>query len=231
MASKTEPTPKGPLTDAEAIAWLTEAAKNFAKRDTRGEDRAHWSNVYNAENCAKIVATLQRLTADLAEARTREMEAQAREAALTEVLAETVSALMSSVEQQAMPDDSFNATISRASATVASTTASALALLKAKDDAERERYGAIALRKSDNVIWQQLFASADLRAVTAETKLAQAERERDEALSDLSTMRKREMIGTDNSIIDRMTFRERMEKAEAALAKASQAIRKTAEAG
>lgn len=56
----------GALADA-ATAWLKDAAEYFAKRDTRGEDRAHWSNVYNAENCLKIATTIKALLARLGE--------------------------------------------------------------------------------------------------------------------------------------------------------------------
>ena len=38
----------------EAISWLEEAALYFSRRDTKGEDSAHWSNVYNAMNARKI---------------------------------------------------------------------------------------------------------------------------------------------------------------------------------
>lgn len=40
------------------IAWLTAAAVYFANRPTHGEDRAHWSNVYNAENARKLANRL-----------------------------------------------------------------------------------------------------------------------------------------------------------------------------
>lgn len=38
-----------------AIEFLEEAARYFEKRPTHGEDKAYWSNVYNAENCLEIV--------------------------------------------------------------------------------------------------------------------------------------------------------------------------------
>lgn len=38
----------------KAIAWLEEAAMYFSRRDTKGEDAAHWANVYNRENARKI---------------------------------------------------------------------------------------------------------------------------------------------------------------------------------
>lgn len=33
------------------VRFLREAAKYFENRDTGGEDRAYWANVYNAESC------------------------------------------------------------------------------------------------------------------------------------------------------------------------------------
>lgn len=45
----------------EAISFLEEAAKYFEKRPTNGEDMAHWSNVYNAENCRKIANLIDEL--------------------------------------------------------------------------------------------------------------------------------------------------------------------------
>lgn len=44
---------------AEAIEWLEEAARYFDRLPTNGEDRAHWSNSYNAENARKIAAILR----------------------------------------------------------------------------------------------------------------------------------------------------------------------------
>lgn len=38
--------------------FLNEAAIYFSKRPTNGEDAAHWSNVYNAENCRKAADAL-----------------------------------------------------------------------------------------------------------------------------------------------------------------------------
>jgi hypothetical protein len=40
------------------VAFLIEAARYFEGRPTGGEDRAHWSNVYNAENCRRIAKRL-----------------------------------------------------------------------------------------------------------------------------------------------------------------------------
>ena len=44
------------------IDFLEEAARYFETRPTKGEDRTHWANVYNAENCRKIAATLVKTT-------------------------------------------------------------------------------------------------------------------------------------------------------------------------
>lgn len=52
------------MTVVEAIDFLNEAARYFEKRDTNGEDKAHWSNVYNAMNCRKIAALILELTKD-----------------------------------------------------------------------------------------------------------------------------------------------------------------------
>jgi len=43
-----------------AIAFLEEAARYFSNRPTGGEDRAYWANVYNAENCKKIIDILKK---------------------------------------------------------------------------------------------------------------------------------------------------------------------------
>ena len=56
MTNVTRPTPPAP---AEMIKWLDECAEYFEKRPTNGEDKAHWSNVYNAENARKISAYLR----------------------------------------------------------------------------------------------------------------------------------------------------------------------------
>ncbi len=48
-----------PISTEAAIAFLAEAADYFSHRPTKGEDRAHWANVYNAENCQRIVALLK----------------------------------------------------------------------------------------------------------------------------------------------------------------------------
>jgi hypothetical protein len=46
-------------TPEAGIAFLEEAAKYFSNRDTNGEDRAYWANVYNADNCLKIAKYLR----------------------------------------------------------------------------------------------------------------------------------------------------------------------------
>lgn len=42
-----------------AIEFLEEAAKYFKNRNTMGEDRAYWSNIYNSENCLKIAQLIK----------------------------------------------------------------------------------------------------------------------------------------------------------------------------
>lgn len=49
------------MTAFEAISWLEGAARYFEKRDTMGEDRAHWANVYNAETARKIADLIKEL--------------------------------------------------------------------------------------------------------------------------------------------------------------------------
>lgn len=50
--------------------WLDDLAIYFERRDTHGEDRAHWANVYDAEAARKIKAALS-----AAEARIERLEA------------------------------------------------------------------------------------------------------------------------------------------------------------
>lgn len=40
----------------EAVKFLNDAARYYETRPTGGEDKAHWSNVYNAKNCRNIAA-------------------------------------------------------------------------------------------------------------------------------------------------------------------------------
>lgn len=49
------------MTPSEAIKFLDDAAEYFEKRDTHGEDRAYWANVYNAENCRKVIELIKDL--------------------------------------------------------------------------------------------------------------------------------------------------------------------------
>lgn len=51
--------------EAGLVAWLEGAATYFEKRPTNGEDRAHWANVFNAENCRKAAAEITRLRAEV----------------------------------------------------------------------------------------------------------------------------------------------------------------------
>lgn len=41
-----------------AVTFLKDAARHFERLETGGEDRAHWANVYNAQNCRQIAVTL-----------------------------------------------------------------------------------------------------------------------------------------------------------------------------
>lgn len=50
------------MTKEQAIAFLLKAARYFENRPTGGEDRAYWSNVYNAENWRKIAEMLNDLS-------------------------------------------------------------------------------------------------------------------------------------------------------------------------
>ncbi len=43
--------------------FCDEVARYFEKRDTGGEDKAHWANVYNAENARKAATLLRALWA------------------------------------------------------------------------------------------------------------------------------------------------------------------------
>ena len=51
------------------IKFLLDAAQYFERRDTGGEDSAHWANIKNAENCREIAATLEALAAENARLR------------------------------------------------------------------------------------------------------------------------------------------------------------------
>ena len=56
--------------DTSAISkWLDDLAIYFERRDTHGEDKAFWANVYNAESVRKIKAALS-----AAEARIERLE-------------------------------------------------------------------------------------------------------------------------------------------------------------
>ena len=46
----------------EATKFLRDAADYFDRRPTNGEDIAHWSNAYNAMNCRKIAALIDKLS-------------------------------------------------------------------------------------------------------------------------------------------------------------------------
>lgn len=50
-----------PIEFFEPIRFLNEASEYFEHRPTNGEDRAYWANVYNAENCRKVIEEILRL--------------------------------------------------------------------------------------------------------------------------------------------------------------------------
>lgn len=50
--------PSIPLSNDEAVAFLTVCADYFERRPTDGEDAVHWSNVSNGRMCRKIAAML-----------------------------------------------------------------------------------------------------------------------------------------------------------------------------
>lgn len=52
------------MTPEIAIKFLEEASRYFANRPTNGEDKAHWSNIYNSENCLKIADLIEGLKHD-----------------------------------------------------------------------------------------------------------------------------------------------------------------------
>lgn len=58
------------IPSAEALqaqrAFLEDAANYFERRDTHGEDRAYWANVYNAKNCRDAALSLEMLEREMA---------------------------------------------------------------------------------------------------------------------------------------------------------------------
>lgn len=52
------------MTEKQAMEWLNETAIYFENRPTHGEDKAHWSNVYNADSARKISKLLERHPAE-----------------------------------------------------------------------------------------------------------------------------------------------------------------------
>ena len=52
------------MTAFEAISWLDACARYFETLDTRGEDKAYWANVYNAQNCRNIAELIKELCKD-----------------------------------------------------------------------------------------------------------------------------------------------------------------------
>jgi|LakMenE01Jun11ns_1017448.scaffolds.fasta_scaffold9815087_3 hypothetical protein len=52
------------MTTDEAIKWLEEAPRYFRNLSAVGEDRVHWANIYNSDNCLKIAELIKDLTKD-----------------------------------------------------------------------------------------------------------------------------------------------------------------------
>lgn len=71
-----------------AAKWLDDLALYFERRDTHGEDKAFWANVYNAESVRKIKAALS-----AAEARIRELEGASEAISAAPTYATTADAL------------------------------------------------------------------------------------------------------------------------------------------
>lgn len=68
-ASAASPAPSQPEDVEASAAFLNEAARYFENCPAKGEDRAFWATVHNAENCRKTAALIQSLSSQLAEAR------------------------------------------------------------------------------------------------------------------------------------------------------------------
>ena len=51
----------------QMLAWLDECAAYYEKRDTGGEDKAHWANVYNAKNARAIRDYIASMVSDVPE--------------------------------------------------------------------------------------------------------------------------------------------------------------------
>lgn len=50
---------KSPFDIMKGVLFLEEAARYFLNRPPKGEDRAYWANIYNAENCTNIAQYLK----------------------------------------------------------------------------------------------------------------------------------------------------------------------------
>lgn len=55
-----------PFGPAAAVTFLVDAARYFDNRPAGGEDSAHWSNRFNAENCRRIAALIVDQAAEIA---------------------------------------------------------------------------------------------------------------------------------------------------------------------
>lgn len=63
-----EPSPDGlghSVGIPDAVKFLEDSARYFERRPTNGEDRAHWANVYNAQNCRNIAALITTMAGDM----------------------------------------------------------------------------------------------------------------------------------------------------------------------
>lgn len=54
-----------PRNVTQSVGFLINTARYFEKRQTEGEDKAHWSNVYNAQNCRDIAEQLLEMEATI----------------------------------------------------------------------------------------------------------------------------------------------------------------------
>lgn len=68
----------GSATSIPSAAFLREAANYFERRPTGGEDRAHWANVFNAQNCREAAAFIELVVVVLEEC-ADDLEAEVRD--------------------------------------------------------------------------------------------------------------------------------------------------------
>jgi uncharacterized small protein (DUF1192 family) len=70
----------------EQAAFLREAASYFEKRDTHGEDKAHWANVFNAKNCREIADAIEAKDAEIEQWKSLAQQYQRERAELADKL-------------------------------------------------------------------------------------------------------------------------------------------------